>query len=67
MNYAPAIPLTGPTSGWTYDAKNDGTVLDEDPPGQWLYEGTLGWDFDEVWVMSNLDGYPKLRGVDTGY
>jgi hypothetical protein len=64
MNYALAIPITGPTSGWTYDAQRDGLLLDEDPPGQWLYEGTLGWDFDEVWTMG-ADGYPRLRGVDS--
>jgi hypothetical protein len=67
MNYAPAIPLTGPVlsaTGWTYDAQRDGTLLEEDPPEQWLYEVTLGWDFDEVWIMDS-DGYPRLRGVDS--
>jgi hypothetical protein len=63
MNYAPAIPVTG-TGTWTYDAKRDGTLLEDDPPEQWLYEVTLGWDFDKVWIMGS-DGYPLLRGVDS--
>jgi hypothetical protein len=63
MNYASTIPVTGPTSGWMYNAVKDGTILEDDPPEQWLYETTLGWDFDEVWTMGG-DGYPRLRGVD---
>jgi hypothetical protein len=62
MNYAPAFPLT---TTWKYEELKDGRILEDDPPEQWLYEVTLGWDFDEVWVMSNVDGCPKLRGVDT--
>jgi hypothetical protein len=65
MNYAPEIPITGPDPmEWAYDAQKDGAILDEEPPGQWLYEVTLGWDFDEVWIMGG-DGYPRLRGVDS--
>jgi hypothetical protein len=63
MNYAPDFPVAGPISGWVYDSVRDGTILEDDPPEQWLYEVTLGWDFDEVWVMGG-DGYPRLRGVD---
>jgi hypothetical protein len=62
INYAPAIPVTGPES-WAYDAVLDGTLLEDDPPEPWLYEVTLGWDFDEVWIMGE-DGYPRLREVD---
>jgi hypothetical protein len=68
MNYAadivPVVSANAP-SGWVYapTPKRDGTTLEDDPPEQWLYEVTLGWDFDEVWVMG-MDGYPKLRGVD---
>jgi hypothetical protein len=66
MNYAPDFPMTGPISGWVYDPVRDGTILEDDPPEQGLYEVTLGWDFDKVWIMGN-NGYPKLRGVDVGY
>jgi hypothetical protein len=64
MNYAADIPITV-LGGWlhTPTVARDGTLLEDDPPEQWLYEVTLGWDFDEVWVMGG-DGYPKLRGVD---
>jgi hypothetical protein len=59
MNYAPEFPMT---AQWRYNERKDGRILEDDPPEQWLYEGTLGWDFDEVWIMD--DGHPKLRGVD---
>jgi hypothetical protein len=50
---------------WILDPiqEKDGIDLEEDPPGRWLYEGTLGWDFVNVWEMGS-DGYPRLRGID---
>jgi hypothetical protein len=67
MNYAVAVPVTisSAPAGWFYTPTMslDGALLEDDPPEQWLYEATLGWDFDEVWTMGS-DGYPKLRGVD---
>jgi hypothetical protein len=59
MNYAPEFPMT---AQWRYVEVKDGRILEDDPPEQWLYEGTLGWDFDQVWVMG--DGFPRLKGVD---
>jgi hypothetical protein len=66
MNYGQTnIPVTFGTTQRILDPvkDRDGIDLEEDPPGRWLYEGTLGWDFVNVWEMGS-DGYPRLRGID---